>query len=149
MKVREVMTPNPVVCLSEDSAQKVAVMMRENNIGSVPVVADRQSRTLLGVITDRDIAIKIVADGLDPRKTPIEKHITLNPVTCRDGENLEKCEKAMQEHQIRRILIVDAENKVIGIVAQADLALKEKPEKVASTVGEISKPESDSTKIAA
>jgi len=149
MKVREVMTPNPVVCKPEDSAQKVAAMMREHNVGSVPVVVDQQSRTLLGVITDRDIAIKIVADGLDPKKTAIDKHITLNPVTCRDGENVEKCEKAMQEHQIRRILIVDNENKVIGIVAQADLALKEKPEKVASTVSEISKPESASTKIAA
>jgi len=95
MKVREVMTPNPVICMSEDSAQKVAAMMREYNVGSIPVVVDRQSRTLLGVITDRDIAMKIVAEGLDPRKTAIEKHITLNPVTCRDGENLEKCEKAM------------------------------------------------------
>ena len=149
MKVREVMTPNPVICMSEDSAQKVAAMMREYNVGSIPVVVDRQSRTLLGVITDRDIAMKIVAEGLDPRKTAIEKHITLNPVTCRDGENLEKCEKAMQEHQLRRILIVDSENKVIGIVAQADLALKGKPENVSKTVQEVSKPEGGSTKIAA
>jgi CBS domain-containing protein len=149
MKVREVMTANPVICMSEDSAQKVAALMREHNVGSIPVVVDPQSRTLLGVITDRDIAVKIVADGLDPRKTAIDKHITLNPVTCRDGENLEKCEKAMQEHQVRRILIVDSENKVIGIVAQADLALKEKPENVSKTVQEVSRPESDSTKIAA
>ena len=149
MKVREAMTTNPIVCVPNDTAQKVAGLMREHNIGSIPVVVDQQTRHLLGVITDRDLAMKIVADGLDPRKTAIEKHITLNPVTCRDGENLDKCEQAMQQNQIRRIPVVDGENKVIGIVAQADLALQEKPEKVSKTVSEISKPESGSRKIAA
>ena len=70
----------------------------------------------------------------------LQKFISLDPVTCRDGENVEKCERAMQEHQIRRIPIVDSDNRVIGIVAQADLALKDKPEKVSKTVAEISKP---------
>ena len=76
----------------------------------------------------------MVAKGLDPKSTSIEKFVSLHPVTCRDGVNLENCERAMQEHQIRRIPVVDAEGRCIGIVSQADLALTEKPEKVSKTV---------------
>jgi len=123
-----------------DSAQAVAKIMRDRNIGSIPVVIDQQSRELVGVITDRDLCCSVVADGLDAKTTVIQKFINLDPVTCRDGENVEKCERAMQEHQVRRIPIVDSDNRVIGIVAQADLALKDKPEKVSKTVAEISKP---------
>ena len=113
--------------------------MCEHNIGSVPVVIDQQSRELVGVITDRDLCCSIIAAGLDPKTTTVQKFASLDPVTCRDGENLDKCERAMQEHQIRRIPIVDGDNRVIGIVSQADLALKDKPEKVSKTVAEISK----------
>jgi CBS domain-containing protein len=105
----------------------------------VPIVIDQQSRELVGVITDRDLCCSVIASGLDPKTTTIQKFVSLDPVTCRDGENLDKCERAMQEHQIRRIPIVDSENRLIGIVAQADLALKDKPEKVSKTVAEISK----------
>jgi len=85
---------------------------------------DQNSRRLVGVITDRDLCCSVVADGLDPKGTAIEKFMTLNPVTGREGENVENCERLMQEHQIRRIPIVDADDRVIFIVVQADLALK-------------------------
>jgi CBS domain-containing protein len=91
------------------------------------------------VITDRDLCCSVVADGLDPKSVTVEKFMTLNPVTCREGENVENCERLMQEHQIRRMPIVDGEERVIGILAQADLALKEEPERVSKTVAEISK----------
>jgi len=149
MKVREIMTSDPVCCTPEDSAQKVARILCEQNIGSVPVVMDRQSRKLLGIITDRDLCCHIVAAGLDPKATKIDKFISLNPVTCRDGENIDNCERLMQEHQVRRIPIVDAEDRCIGILAQADVALREKPEKVSKTVAEISKPVSQTPNIAA
>jgi CBS domain-containing protein len=134
------MTSDPVCCVPEDTAQKVAQVLRDNNVGSVPVVADQQSRKLVGMITDRDICCGIVASGLDPKSTPIERHMSTEPVTCRDGDNLNECERVMQTRQIRRIPVVDGEGGCIGIVAQADLALKEKPEKVSKTVAEISKP---------
>lgn len=142
MKVREVMSPNPVCGLPSDSAQKVARILCEHNVGSVPVVEDQQSRKLIGMITDRDLCCSVIAEGLDPKSTSVQGFVSVNPVTCRDGENVEKCERAMQEHQIRRIPVVDAGGCCIGIVSQADLALKEKPEKVSKTVAEISKPES-------
>lgn len=149
MKIREIMTPEPVCCTPDDTAQKVAKILRDQNIGSVPVVLDQQSRTLLGMITDRDLCCSIVADGLASKTTKIEKLISLNPVSCRDGENIDACERLMQEHQIRRIPVVDGEGRCIGIVAQADLALREKPEKVSKTVTEISKPAQGTPGIAA
>ncbi len=140
MKIREVMSPHPVCCLPIDSAQRVARIMCDHNIGSVPVVMDQDLRKLVGVLTDRDLCCSVVADGLDPKTTTIEKFMTLNPVTCREEEDVENCERLMQEHQIRRIPIVDAEGGVIGIVAQADVALKDKSDRVSKTVAEISKP---------
>jgi CBS domain-containing protein len=139
MKIREVMSPNPVCCVPSDSAQRAARMMCDHNVGSIPIVLDQESRKLVGVITDRDLCCSVVADGLDPKSVTVEKFMTLNPVTCREGENVENCERLMQEHQIRRMPIVDGEERVIGILAQADLALKEEPERVSKTVAEISK----------
>ena len=139
MKIREAMSPNPVCCLPTDSAQRVARTMCDHNVGSIPVVLDQDSRKLVGVITDRDLCCSVIANGLDPKSVTIEKFMTLNPVTCREGENLENCERLMQEHQIRRMPIVDADDHVIGILAQADLALKDNPERVSKTVAEISK----------
>lgn len=149
MKVREIMTQEPMCCIPEDSAQKVAKMLLEHNIGSMPVVLDQQSHKLVGIITDRDLCCSIVAQGLDPKTTTIARFITTTPTSCRDGENVEKCEKAMQEHQVRRIPVVDGEGRCIGIVSQADLALKDKPEKVAKTVAEISKPAQEGSNLAA
>jgi len=76
---------------------------------------------------------------MDSKPTAIERVIRLTPVCCRKGENVEACERLMQEHQVRGIPIVDAEDCVIGMVAQADLALKDKPERVSETVAEISR----------
>src|SRR5262245_31080402 len=139
MKVREVMSQNPACCVPTDSAQTVARIMRERNVGAVPVIADRQSRQLIGVITDRDFCCSIVADGLDPKKTTIQKFISVNPISCRDGENIEKCERLMQDHQVRRIPVVNNNGAVIGIVSQADLVLNDRPERVSRMVAEISK----------
>ena len=139
MKVKDVMSINPACCTPNDSAQQVAKLMCDMSVGSIPVVSDRNSHLLIGMITDRDLCCSIVAQGLDSKTTRIQPLITPNPVTCRDGENLEKCERLMQEHQVRRIPIVDGENRVIGIVSQADLARKDQPEKVWKTVAEISK----------
>ena len=140
MKVREVMSSNPICCVPSDTAEKVAKTLREHDIGSIPVVVDQQTRKLIGMITDRDLCCSIVAGGLDPKRTPIEKFVSTNPVSCRDGENLENCERAMQEHKVRRIPVVDGQGTVIGIVAQADLVLKESPEKASKTIAAISRP---------
>ena len=139
MKIKQIMSPTPTCCTPKDTAQSVAKMMCDLDVGSIPVVVDQSSRALIGMITDRDLCCRVLAQGLDPKATPIQELVTYNPVTCRDGENVENCERLMQEHQVRRIPVVDRENRVIGIVAQADLALKAKPDGVSKTVVEISK----------
>ena len=87
-----------------------------------------------------DLCCSVIAAGLDPKTTSIQKFITAKPITCRDGENIDHCGKLMQEHQVRRVPVVDGQDHVIGIVSQADLALKDKPEHVSKIVAEISKP---------
>jgi CBS domain-containing protein len=144
MKVREVMTNDPVCCLASDKAQRVAQTMRDHDVGSLPVVADHDSCKLIGMITDRDLCCSVIAEGLDPKSTAIVRFVSTELVTCRDGENLDHCERLMQEHQLRRIPVVDGNGRCIGIVAQADLARKDKPEKVSKTIVEISKPQSAS-----
>jgi len=81
VKVREVMSQNPACCTPTDSAQTVAGIMRDRNVGAVPVVADQRSHTLIGMITDRDFCCAVVADGLDPKKTTIEKFISMNQIS--------------------------------------------------------------------
>ena len=139
MKIKEVMSVNPACCTPNDSAQNVAKKMCDLNVGSIPVVVDQQSRALVGMITDRDLCCRVLAHGLDPNQTKIQEFVTYNPATCRDGENVERCERLMQEHQVPRIPVVDRDNQVIGIVAQADVALRDGPERVHKTVAEISK----------
>ena len=149
MKVRDAMTPDPVCCLTTDSAQKVAGILCKQGVGSIPVVTDLESRKLVGIITDRDLCCSVVANGLNPQSTPIEKFISPNPVTCREDASLDDCEQLMQERQVRRIPIVDGDGRVIGLVSQADLALKDKPEKVGKIVAEVSKPRSSAPTVAA
>jgi CBS domain-containing protein len=139
MKVRDIMTANPTCCVPEDTVQKVATVLRDKDIGAVPVVLDQGSRKLVGVITDRDLCCRVLANGSNAATTRIDRIFSANPVTCREGENANHCEELMQEHQIRRVMVVDGEGACIGIVAQADLALKEKPEKVSKVVAGISK----------
>jgi len=135
------MSRDPVCCVLSDSAQAQAVakILCDRHIGSVPVVASHESRKLVGMITDRDLCCSVIVQGLDPKTTEIEKFISLAPFNCRDGENIETCERLMQEHPVRRVPIVDAEDRVIGIVSQADLALHDKSERVSKTLAEISK----------
>jgi CBS domain-containing protein len=133
------MTPDPICCLATDSAQKVAGILCKQDVGAIPVVSDHESRKLIGIITDRDLCCSLVAAGLDPQTTPIEKFVSLNPVACGEGDDLDDCARLMQEHQVRRIPIVDEDGRVIGIVSQADLALKDKAENVARTVAEVSR----------
>jgi CBS domain-containing protein len=140
VKIREIMTANPICCVPTDTAQQAATIMRDYNVGAIPVVMDQQSRKLIGIITDRDLSCSVIATGLDPKTTPIEKYVSLQPATCRDDENVEKCARTMQEHQLRRIPIVDTQDRCIGIVSLADVALKDKAQRVSRTVIEISKP---------
>ena len=139
-KCNEVMTKNPVCCLPDDMVAKVAQLMQSENIGSIPVIENEQTQKLVGIVTDRDLALKIVATGHDAKSTKVEAVMTRQVVTCRAEDDLQKALDAMAEHQLRRIPVVDNDNKILGIIAQADVATRvNQPEKTAELVKDISR----------
>jgi CBS domain-containing protein len=138
-KCKEVMTKNPVSCLSTDSVAKVAQLMRRDNIGSLLVIEDEQTQMLIGIVTDRDLALKVLGEERDARSTKVEVVMTRNLVTCHPEDDLQKALDAMSEHQLRRMPVVDNDNKILGIIAQADIATRlDQPEKTAKMVKEVS-----------
>lgn len=134
------MTPDPVCCRVTDTAATVARLLRDNDVGALPVVASDGSGRVEGIITDRDLCCTIVAQGLDPNTTVIGTFVSRRLVTCRPEQSLDSCEKLMQTHQIRRVLIVNQENRCIGVISQADLARTNRTENLHRTLAEISKP---------
>jgi CBS domain-containing protein len=135
----EVMTKNPVCCLPDDTVVKAAELMKSGNVGSIPVIENAQTQKLIGIVTDRDLAMKIVADGRDAKSTKVEMVMTRRVVTSRAEDDLQKTVDAMSDHQLRRIPVVDNDNKILGIISQADVATRvDQPEKTASMVRGIS-----------
>ena len=138
-KCNEVMTKNPVCCLPDDMVAKAAQLMQSENIGSIPVIENEQTQKLVGIVTDRDLALKIVAEGRDAKSTKVEAVMTRKVVTCRAEDDLQIALDAMSKHQLRRIPIVDNDNKILGIISQADVATRiDQPEKTAAVVKGIS-----------
>ncbi len=138
-KCNEIMTKNPVCCLPNDSVAKAAELMKSRNIGSIPVVENEQTQKLVGIVTDRDLALKIIAGGRDAKSTKVEAVMTHKVVTCHVDDDLQKALDAMAEHQLRRIPVVDHDNRIVGIIAQADVATRAgQPEKTAEMVKEVS-----------
>ena len=138
-KCSEVMTKEPVCCLPEDTVAKVAQLMQRDNIGSIPVIDNDKTQKLVGIVTDRDLVLKIIAQGQDPKTAKAETAMTHQVVTCLAEDDLQKALDAMAEHQLRRIPIVDGVHKILGIIAQADVATRvNQPEKTAEMVKEIS-----------
>ena len=138
-KCNEVMTKNPVCCLPNDMVAKVAQLMKSKDIGPVPIIENEQTKKLVGIVTDRDLALKIVAEGRDAKSTKAEDVMTRKVVTCRGEDDVQKALDAMSEHQLRRIPVVDNDNRIVGIIAQADVATRvDQPTKTAEVVKDIS-----------
>lgn len=143
-KCDEVMTRDPVCCLPTTSVEEAARLMKRSNIGPIPVIKDEQTRTLVGIVTDRDLALKVVAEGRDAKSTRVEAVMTRKVVTCRAEDNFQKALDAMSEHQLRRIPVVDGEGRILGIIAQADVATRvNQPDKTAEVVKGISQDNKD------
>jgi CBS domain-containing protein len=135
----EVMTKYPVCCLPTDSVAKAAELMKSKNIGSIPVIENEQTQKLVGIVTDRDLALTIVAVGRDAKSTNVDAVMTYKVVTCLADDDLQKALDAMTKQKLRRIPIVDHDNRIVGIITQADVATRiNQPEKTAEMVKEIS-----------
>ena len=143
MQVQEMMTPNPASVTPEDTAQDTARMMRENNCGSLPVVDNQRSMRLVGVVTDRDLAIRGLAEGKGA-DTRISELMSRDPSCCSPDTDVRELERIMAERQVRRVPVVDSTGRCVGIVSQADLALSKggvvSDREIAITVERISEP---------
>jgi CBS domain-containing protein len=141
MLCREVMTDDPKCCTPSDSAMRAAKMMKIEDVGAIPVCSDRGSRRLVGIVTDRDLCLEIVAENRDAGQTRIEICMSRSPITCRSDEDLDTALQRMEAHQIRRIPVVDSDGTLVGIISQADIATRTKrEEKTAELVEEVSRP---------
>src|SRR5574341_1254224 len=133
-KAKDIMTVNPACVLTSDTVEMAAQKMRRENAGSLPVVEDHGSKRIVGIITDRDIAMRVVAEGRDSQ-TRVEAAMSGNPITARADDSVDKVARLMADQKVRRRPIVDAQDSVVGIVAQADLATKTRNEdRVANVV---------------
>ena len=117
------MTPIPQCCTPDDSVIEIARVMQEHDVGIVPIVESQETRRLVGVITDRDIVLRVVAAGRDPNELiSVRELMTAELVTVPHTADVLHAEELMKEHQIRRVLVVDDHGCLVGIVAMADLA---------------------------
>jgi CBS domain-containing protein len=138
--IHEIMTANPSTVTPKDDIQKAARLMVECDCGALPVVGDDKKVT--GMITDRDIVIRLVANGRNPLEAKVSDAMSSQIHTVRESDSIEQVFRTMRDHQVRRIPVVNDRDEVIGIIAQADMALETPSDKeVGETVEQISRPE--------
>lgn len=141
MKVREIMTQDPSCITRSDTIQSAAQKMRDENVGALPVVSDHLNKELIGMVTDRDIAVRAVAEGLTSDATVAQVMSREPLVTANAEDDVNDVMKMMGSEQVRRVPVLDEHNRIVGIVAQADIATKvNRDKKTGDVVEEISKP---------
>jgi CBS domain-containing protein len=129
MQVFEAMTPDVVFVTPEVTLMDAARTMRNLDIGPLPVCdGDR----LLGMITDRDITVRATAAGRDPQHTPVREVMTTEVVCCHEADDIREAAKLMQATQLRRLLVINDDGRLVGIVSLADLVLHAGDEKLAA-----------------
>jgi CBS domain-containing protein len=135
-KVHEVMTDRPRCVTPDTPVSEAAELMATEDVGSLPIL---DGETLAGVITDRDIVVRAVAKKKDPQGMPVRDVASRDLVTVRQEEDLSEALKLMAAHQVRRLPVVDDDNRLVGVLAQADVAMGAKEKAVGEMVEEISK----------
>ena len=135
-QVRELMTSNPSTVEVSAPVVEAARLMRDEDVGIVPIV---EGDRLVGTITDRDIAIRLVAEGKDPQSTTVREIASTQLVTVDPGQDLDEAVRLMAQHQVRRLPVVEEDGKLVGIVAQADIARAGEDAKTGQVVEEISR----------
>jgi CBS domain-containing protein len=138
MKAKEIMSKTPTVVTPDTSVQEAARMMQTEDVGVLPVVDAAGSRRLVGLITDRDIAVRVVAEGRT--SATVRDAMTSNPKSAKPDDNVKDVMDLMGKEQVRRIPIVDDSGAIVGIVAQADIVLDGDDKRAERTIEKISQP---------
>jgi len=131
------MTADPQCCTAETPLNEVAKLMVENDCGEIPIVD--HDKQLIGVVTDRDIVCRVVAKGQNPSAMTAQDAMTQPVISVTEGSSLEDVLSLMEEHQIRRVPVVDATGACCGIIAQADVAMVAQESEVGEMVREVSR----------
>ena len=135
---KTIMTQNVFVCEADDNLVDVARLMMSGNVGSIPVVDSAKWKNLVGIITDRDIVLRAVANQHNPNGTPVRDVMTTNVITCHPDDDIQKALSKMSEYQVRRMPIVNDDGTIVGIIAQADIARYMDTESTGTVVNKIS-----------
>jgi CBS domain-containing protein len=140
MHVREIMTSNPFCCTADTSLEDVAKAMVEHDCGEIPIVRNSMDKTLIGVVTDRDIVCRLVARGTNPVDETAESCMSSPVVAVRETTPVEECARIMEESKIRRVPVVNGGGMCCGIVSQADIAKHASRKITADLVKDVSQP---------
>jgi CBS domain-containing protein len=135
-KISELMSPNPCTIEADKPVAYAARMMKEEDVGLAPVV---EGDRLVGTLTDRDIVTRVVAEGKDPQSVLVREVASTNLVTLDPQQNLDEALKLMASNQVRRLPVVEENGRLVGVVAQADVAREAKDKQTGELVEEISK----------
>jgi CBS domain-containing protein len=139
MQIKEIMSEHPVFGTPDTNLRVIAQMMVENDCGCIPIVESEDSKKPVGMITDRDIVIRTVAENKNPLDFRAADIMTDGIVTVNPGTSVEECCNLMENKQIRRVAVVDDNGKLCGMVAQADIAINAPTDTTAEVVQEVSK----------
>jgi CBS domain-containing protein len=139
MNVANIMTPSPATCHRGDSLKEVAKLMAQCDCGAIPVVDEGGNRPI-GIITDRDITVRAIAEGRNPLELKAADCMTTPVETISCDASLDECMDKMERSQIRRMVVIDQDDKICGIVAQADIAMYAPDEETAELVQDVSTP---------
>jgi CBS domain-containing protein len=135
-RIKDVMTSNPCTIDADKSVAYAAKMMRDEDVGLAPIV---EGDKLIGMLTDRDIAIRVVAEGKDPNQVNVRDVASKQVVTIDPQQDLDEALRIMAKHQVRRLPVVEEDGKLVGVVAQADVAREGDDKQTGALVEEISK----------
>jgi CBS domain-containing protein len=122
MDVHEVMTRDPACCVPSDSAQRAGLLMRRFDVGVLPVVDDEYHRRLLGILTDRDLCMAVIATDRRPSDVTVEECMLRSPICCAPGDDVRRVAELMRTHHVRRLPVVNAHGFLVGMVSLSDLA---------------------------
>jgi CBS domain-containing protein len=136
-KISELMSPNPCTIEADKPVAYAARMMKEEDVGLAPVV---EGERLVGTLTDRDIVIRVVAEGKDPQAVTVREVASTDLVTVDPQQDLDEALRLMAGNQVRRLPVVEEDGRLVGVVAQADIAREAKEKQTGALVEEVSQP---------
>lgn len=139
-KIVDVMTRHPRAVEADTSVREAARLMEGDDVGSLPVVERDGGARLIGVLTDRDIAMRVVAAGRDPETTPVSEVASREVITVTPDDDLDEALTRMARAQVRRLPVVVGDGDLVGMLSQADLPRVTKEKNVGEIVGAISRP---------